>query len=393
MPYNINKVAVQISETLEQARKQQAEREYALAMAIELYAKACARLEEWQALVEQTQDRPRRRRARPLIPADGVISDCKPYPPSESVPAGGYRVIAADSSHVDADRHRGAFCHLINIGRVMIQYGLEAAASLESEPTHCSDYLAPVDEQGDTLEAECIALEMRHLYNLADQHRPDLAIYDGTLYQTGSNLFGSEASPQRIQPYLDEYNRHLASFSELSVPVAGYVSGGRATYVVRALTDVLNSKPAMFDLSKGQAAELAQQFEHLTDVDLFSQILEPGERSLIFQPWVPMSDTDRRDSQMPVRGTENYFTYIMFDEVVRIEFPDWTLPQLGRIHELLISQCALGKGYPLAVDLAHQYAVLRNDDRESYFYLLGRYGLMRNTSAKARSKQGHGGNI
>ncbi len=393
MPYDTNQVARQIETTLAEAKARVETNAQTAVMAAELYHQACRDLEKWRRAIAEVKDRPRHRYALPELPLDGVISDHQPYPHPTRIPASGYRVVAADSSFIEPDRHRGAFCHLINVGRVMLQYGAEESACIDSIPQHCSDYLEPVEEQGSTLSAECIALEMAHLYELAAQHRPDLAIYDGTLYQTGSNLFGSPGLSKRIEPYLDDYNAKLREFHTIGVPIIGYISLGRATYVARALIAGLRSSLDIFHLSPQQRDYYAQQLAFLADTDIFEQLLAPGERSLIFQPWFSEAGDDQQDSEMYQRDRDKYFTYLMVDEVVRIEFPRWVLPQFERVHELILSQCTLGKGYPIATTLADQYAKLRNQDRATYFYLLEQMGLARSTSAKARSKQEHGGNI
>jgi hypothetical protein len=75
-------------------------------------------------------------------------------------------------------------------------------------------------------------------------------------------------------------------------------------------------------------------------------------------------------------------------EIARLEFPRWMdEKQLGRVVEMVLHQSKLGKGYPNALTLSHQYAVLHNADRESYYFLLERAGLMRKTTEKAHGKR------
>ena len=56
-------------------------------------------------------------------------------------------------------------------------------------------------------------------------------------------------------------------------------------------------------------------------------------------------------------------------------------------------QCWLGDGYPKAITLSHQQAILRAQDRESYYFLLERAGLVQPLSEKARGKRAVGGKI
>src|SRR5690348_7698539 len=45
-----------------------------------------------------------------------------------------YTVVATDSSYIPPDKHRGVECYLINVGRVMLHYGAEPHAELDSVP-------------------------------------------------------------------------------------------------------------------------------------------------------------------------------------------------------------------------------------------------------------------
>jgi hypothetical protein len=65
----------------------------------------------------------------------------------------------------------------------------------------------------------------------------------------------------------------------------------------------------------------------------------------------------------------------------------WEERKLDRVIECILHQARLGQGYPNALTLAHQYAVLHNTDRESYYFLLERAGLLRSTTEKALGKQ------
>ncbi|GAI94995.1 unnamed protein product, partial [marine sediment metagenome] len=45
-----------------------------------------------------------------------------------------FTVIATDGSHIDVDRHRSTRCYLINIGSVILNYGAQPGAVLDSFP-------------------------------------------------------------------------------------------------------------------------------------------------------------------------------------------------------------------------------------------------------------------
>ena len=54
------------------------------------------------------------------------------YKASSSPPE--FTVIATDGSHIDVDRHRSTRCYLINIGSVILHYGVHPSATLDSLP-------------------------------------------------------------------------------------------------------------------------------------------------------------------------------------------------------------------------------------------------------------------
>src|SRR3990172_7563536 len=55
------------------------------------------------------------------------------YPPPP-LPAE-FTVIATDGSHIDVDRHRSTRCYLLNISSIMLRYGANPDAVLESRPS------------------------------------------------------------------------------------------------------------------------------------------------------------------------------------------------------------------------------------------------------------------
>ena len=81
-------------------------------------------------------------------------------------------------------------------------------------------------------------------------------------------------------------------------------------------------------------------------------------------------------------------------EIARVEVPDWLAedPELLALsHAMLVKQCELGLGYPVAISEAHEQAVITGHDREEFrrltLMLLEQRGLPIPESAKATSKR------
>ena len=77
-----------------------------------------------------------------------------------------------------------------------------------------------------------------------------------------------------------------------------------------------------------------------------------------------------------------------------VEVPDWLVndPELLALsHAMLVQQCQLGFGYPVAISEAHEQAVITGHDREEFrrltLMLLEQQGLPTPESAKATSKR------
>ena len=56
-------------------------------------------------------------------------------------------------------------------------------------------------------------------------------------------------------------------------------------------------------------------------------------------------------------------------EIARVEAPDWLAEDselLALSHVMLVKQCELGLGYPVAISEAHEPAVITGHDREEF---------------------------
>ena len=91
----------------------------------------------------------------------------------------------------------------------------------------------------------------------------------------------------------------------------------------------------------------------------------------------------------------NHFYYLNGgSEIARVEVPYGLAEDtemLALSHAMLVKQCQLGFGYPVAIAQAHEQAVITGHDREEFrrltLMLLERRGLPTPESAKAFSKR------
>lgn len=370
MPFDAAEVARQIQDSRGGARAADDERALALEMAVRIY-RAVGET-EWEQRVQDAAAR--RWVAAPLSPLRSLAH----YGP----PAPDYCVTATDSSFVAPDKHRGALCHLINVGRVMIRYSDPQAAEIDNTPNHYPEVPGDIEDtmSSRVLSAKCALRELEELYEWSCQYQPELAMVDGSLMQLVHVLSKEATVVGLMQQYLDT----LEAFERIGVPVLGYISRPASGMVMRAIR-LLGCDQTIPHEERPTEPCSCSPLWVIDDGDLFRELLADGEMSPMFQALY-------RDLVGPNAfiAQNTAFAYLgTAHELARIEFPMWVAERglLGRSVEIVLHQCVLGGGYPNALTLAHQFAVLHNADREGYYWLLERAGLLRPPTEKARGKR------
>lgn len=323
--------------------------------------------------------------------------------PAPPLPAD-FTVIATDGSHIDVDRHRAARCFLINIGSVILKYGAEPDAFLESLPKlYVSKEELALSESGTNreqpVEGTLLGIlrsveECRRLEELAEQQPAgsnSLALIDGTLI-----LWGLEtAYPDFVSEALLD-NGILACFRQMrelnadrKLALASYISLPRGNDVVNTLKVALcPNNPLDTDRHcKDCETRECEWVSGIRDRELFGGILGEGERSALFI-------TTSRVVEKRYGEHRVYFFYINVDEeIARVEVPEWAARNrelLELTHSLVLDQCRRGQGYPVALSEAHEQAVVTGVDRENFWQMvemaLADEKLPSFTSAKSRSK-------
>ena len=398
MPLDLSELASQIETMAAELAADEQERE--------------ARLERaWQLLRAETTDLDRLRskieasRTTWLVATPAERLDRRHPPPS--CPSD-FIVLASDGSHIDVDRHGAARCYLINLGTAILRYGNAPDAALSSHPTlYASErdltIADPVGSgdlavEGALLAAKRSVEECRALLDLCRGLPPDLpavALLDGSLILWG---LAGQAQPEYVREELLERGllqaldalRDLGS--QRTLALASYISFPRSTDVVNLLR-LLLCPHEVADCDRFCPRSLSTQprpcdaVAAVSDRALFGRLLQPGERSAAF---VSSSSVVRKH----YREHEVRFCYLnVGDELARVEFPRWVEERglLDLAHAVLLEQCHLGQGYPVALSEAHEKAVLTAADREQFQQLveaaLAGRRLSVSTSAKSRSKR------
>ncbi len=318
-----------------------------------------------------------------------------------------FTVIATDGSHIDVDRHRSTRCYLINIGSVILHYGAQPGATLDSFPClYAGDedlIIAPTGVKGreQPIEGALLGIkrsveECRRLAELAVELPPgssSLALLDGSLILWGLTSkdypeFVTEALlAQGFLSYLDDI-RKLNNDKRLAL--ASYISFPRSTDVVNVLRVVLcpHESPDCDRYCPIGSERDCDNVAGVQDRELFSNILGQGERSAVF-----ISQSSIVQKHYGVHHI-HFFYLRVDDEIARVEIPQWVATDkslLNLVHTLVLDQCQRGQGYPVVLSEAHEQAVVTGADRENFWQLvessLVDEHLTSPGSAKSRSKR------
>ena len=296
-----------------------------------------------------------------------------------------FTVIATDGSHIDVDRHRSTRCYLINIGTVVLGYGAQPEALLDSFPSlYFGDedlVIAPDGAKGREQPIEGVLLgikrsvdECHRLAELATELPPgssSLALLDGSLILWG---LAGQVYPEFVieallhKGFLNSLEQIRKLNADRRLALASYISFPRSTDVVNALrVAICPHDPADCDRYCPDKARDCDTVAGVQDRELFANILAPGERSATFT-------SQSSIVQKHYGGHWVYFFYLRVDdEIARVEIPQWAATDenlLDLAHALVLDQCRRGQGYPVALAEAHEQAVVTGADKETFWQLV-----------------------
>jgi len=331
------------------------------------------------------------------------LDRCHKAPPTPAE----FAVIATDGSHIDVDRHKSTRCYLINIGSVILHYGVSPSAVLDSFPClYFGDedlIIAPAGIKGREQPIEGVLLgikrsvdECRQLAKLAAELPRDglsLALLDGSLILWG--LAGQVYPEFVIEALLDNgFLSYLDDIRKLNngkkLALASYISFPRSTDVVNTLRVALCPNEIVDTDRYCKTCEKrdCDMVAGVQDRELFSNILGQGERSELF-----ISQSSIVQKHYGVHQV-HFFYLRVDDEIARVEIPRWVAMDeslLNLVHALVLDQCRRGQGYPVALSEAHEKAVVTGADRENFWQLVESSLIDEHlpsfTSAKSQSKR------
>lgn len=292
-----------------------------------------------------------------------------------------YCVGAVDGSQIYPDRHQGTPCYLINIGSVMVAYGMPGySVKLDSAPSVYSGAHEDLTHSPDTVNCRRqelefkagIALSMQFQTIAATHHLPYLFLFDGSLI-----FWHLESKDETLKNmFLGTYLASLHQLYLTKTLMAGYISLPKNKELVNLLRlDLCN-----FDFNEHTAHT---EVDNVVDTVIASFFLEPYSRSIVFKNHASICQT-YPDHLHP------YFFYLhVGNEIGRVEIPAWIASNVASVNiiaAIIIDQTIKGRGYPVALAESHEQAVVKGPDREFFYQLISKIGFEKNQRLKLSQK-------
>jgi hypothetical protein len=345
MPVNFRQLQNQIHEMGEQTVRYELTLRQGRQEAAELLQKHANDLNKLQERVNQAVDLNNSLRCGTPV-TEALDSAISPIPLNAS-PV----LLAADGSQIVPSRHDAYEFGLVNVGLIRMRPGRGETPVESSYPY----LLYPGGKDApDMLSEEYITLrrdleERRALAKAAEQEpAPAVTLTDGTL----EPLREPHASAEK---FFGDYVQALEDLAQLNAITAGYVDKPRADLVVRLLELMKLSDDRL------NRAGRERPLDGVRDTDLFSALLQPGQRTAIFR--LQSSSIKNYSSQ-----TYPHFFYLNvgFPDnpvLARVELPAWVAEDPSLVNCLqvvLLNQCLQmgSKPYPYALHRAHEVAVV-----------------------------------
>jgi hypothetical protein len=365
MTLNYQQVREQIQQLAENAPIRAQRLAELRAQADELFGEGALKLDELAQKVEtivRNYD-PNLRCALPTQDPDGAYMPLDRSAPLPATPQQA-TVLAADGSQIIPDRHAAVYFGLINVGAIQMQYGATTPPN-----TITTSQLFYDEELYDLSEAN-LALrrdlnERAILADLAEKAQsPVITFTDGPMELWGAK---DSAGDSEFQENLQAYLRALERLKELDVITAGYVDRPAANLVVRLL------EVAMLPADHLEDIKSFYPLRGVQDIDLYRDLLAPGERSSVFA-------IQSRSAPNYRGGLRLHFFYLNVGRLdhpwpVRVEIPEWVAGSsrmLDNLHATLVHQCQImgQRAYPYLLHRAHEVAVVTHEEKHQVIQMI-----------------------
>lgn len=271
-------------------------------------------------------------------------------------------LLAADGSQISPDRHAEVNYCLINVGAIQMAVGLPHSPEItvESQLLYDEQLYTDTGTLTDASLALARDLSERSILARLASHAPPPAI---TFTDGPMELWGSKdgESASEFQQKLEAYQKALTDLCSLGAITAGYVDKPAANLVIRLLEVMLLPEEDLPEVKK------KHPLRGVSDMDLFRDLLGPGERSAVFA--IQSKSAFNYQDELSI-----HFFYLNVGRpgrpwIARVEAPQWVTENKGKLdnlHAALAGQCEImgSRSYPYLLHRAHEAAVVSFQEKE-----------------------------
>jgi len=280
-----------------------------------------------------------------------------------------YQIVSVDGSQIYPDRHQSISCFLINIGSVVLRYGVDTKpVFFDSVPSVLNEN----DQEELPFSTEvvnCMRHEREFIGGLAvartakTEHPalPLLLVFDGSLI-----FWHLEAKDMRLKDvFLSKYISVLHQLYNDRIVTASYMSMPKGRELVNLI------RVGMCDGDSSRIEE-TNSVDAMVDAQVVQWFLEPNQRTIVFKNHAGISE------EYPDHVHPHFFYLHVGDEIGRVEIPAWVAQDTELVNfvaQVLLDQSIKGRGYPVALAEAHEQAVVKGPDRDFFYHLLTKLGI------------------
>jgi hypothetical protein len=299
---------------------------------------------------------------RCAVPGGETINAAAPLPdPPERA-----TILAADGSQIFPERNAPTDYSLVNVGAIRMTRGAAETPHLTVRSKLLYDDQMYTENGRITERLVALMRDLAERSLLAELaagiDSPVITLTDGPL-ELWNARDGFES--QRIfEEKFDEYLAALSRLQELGVSTAGYIDNPSSDLVVRMLEIQL-----IEDKDLPEAGKEFRPLRGVTDLELFTPILEPCQRSAVFR--IQSSTAGKYTGKL---GLHFFYLHVGAANagkpyLARVEVPAWVAENaqmIDDLHAVLIEQCrAMGsRRFPYLLHRSHEVALVTRAEKE-----------------------------
>ncbi len=295
-------------------------------------------------------------------------------------------LIAIDGSQALPSRHAPHLYYLINTGTIIYSHGDNNAPIEISQPElfYLGDDVTEslVDFQSGQVSRKRDMAEIGGLARCVWENKyaraPIIAILDQRLQYFPIGVNNASEANQFVRQWIEG----METIKQCNALLVGYIERPETSAVITLLNTLDWGKDGH------DVAALVERPE-LADTALFTRVLEPGQRSCLFEV------VNQSTNYLPFVEANQEICFFYFKppglgDVTRVDVPKWAAQQedvIEVIHALLFAQCRLLGGYPYVLARADEVAVVQHSDREYLEHLIDLEMLQQGISSQATVKK------